>query len=111
MPDIDKWALSERDICTKFITPALMAAGSDVQTQIREEVNPPKGRVLVSSRVHRRGGAKRTDYSLHYRPNLPLAIIEEALLRQCDALAAQWHQIRTLGAHLLDSTLHHLLAA
>ena len=35
----------------------------------------------------------------------------EALLRQCDALAAQLHQTRTLGAHLLDSTLHHLLAA
>jgi len=35
----------------------------------------------------------------------------EALLRQCDALAAQLRQTRTLGAHLLDSTLHHLLAA
>jgi hypothetical protein len=35
----------------------------------------------------------------------------EALLRQCDALAAQLHQTRTLGTHLLDSTLHHLLTA
>jgi len=35
----------------------------------------------------------------------------EALLRQCDVLAAQLHQTRTLGAHLLDSTLSHLLAA
>lgn len=35
----------------------------------------------------------------------------EALLRQCDALEAQLRQTRTLGAHLLDSTLHHLLAA
>jgi len=35
----------------------------------------------------------------------------EALLRQCDVLAAQLHQTRTLGAHLLNSTLHHLLAA
>ena len=34
----------------------------------------------------------------------------EALLRQGDALAAQLYQTRTLGAHLLDSTLHHLLA-
>ena len=35
----------------------------------------------------------------------------EELLRQCAALEAQWHQTRTLGAHLLDSSLHHLLAA
>jgi hypothetical protein len=35
----------------------------------------------------------------------------EELLRQRDALAAQLHQTRTLGAHLLNSTLHYLLAA
>ena len=35
----------------------------------------------------------------------------EELLRWCDTLKAQLHQTRTLGAHLLDSTLHHLLAA
>lgn len=35
----------------------------------------------------------------------------EALLRQCDALEAQLHHTRTLGAHLLDSTLDRLLAA
>ncbi len=28
-----------------------------------------------------------------------------------DTLKAQLHQTRTLGAHLLTSTLHHLLAA
>jgi type I restriction enzyme R subunit len=68
--------LSERDSCTKFITPALVKAGWDVQTQIREEVNLTKGRVIVSGRIHRRGEAKRADYLLHYKPNLPLAIIE-----------------------------------
>ena len=35
----------------------------------------------------------------------------EALLQPCDALEAQLRQTRTLGAHLLDSTLHHPLAA
>jgi len=35
----------------------------------------------------------------------------EELLRWCDTLEVQSHQTRTLGAHLLDSTLHHLLAA
>jgi type I restriction enzyme S subunit len=34
----------------------------------------------------------------------------EELLRWCDTLEAQLRQTRTLGAHLLASTLHHLLA-
>lgn len=43
--------LSERDVCTKFITPALVAAGWDVQTQIREEVGFTKGRIIVRGRL------------------------------------------------------------
>jgi type I restriction enzyme S subunit len=35
----------------------------------------------------------------------------EELMRLCDVLEAQLSQSRTLGAHLLESTLHHLLAA
>lgn len=62
---MNKKTLSERDICTKFITPALVQAGWNVQTQIREEVNLSKGRVLVSGRIHRRGEAKRADYILY----------------------------------------------
>ena len=38
----DKERLSERDICTKFITPALRKAGWDEMTQIREEVSFPR---------------------------------------------------------------------
>jgi type I site-specific restriction endonuclease len=41
---MDKYTLSERDICTKFITPALHRAGWDVMSQIREEVSFTKGR-------------------------------------------------------------------
>jgi len=76
MADSAKLGLSERDICTKFITPALVKAGWDVQTQIREEVGFTKGRVVVSGRIHRRGEAKRADYVLSFKPNLPLAVIE-----------------------------------
>ena len=36
---LDKRGLSERDICTKFITPALRKAGWDEMLQIREEVS------------------------------------------------------------------------
>jgi type I site-specific restriction endonuclease len=67
--------LSERDICTKFITPALVAAGWDVQTQIREEVGFTKGRIIVRGRLVTRGRSKRADYVLYFK-HLPLALIE-----------------------------------
>ena len=67
---------SERDVCTKFITPAVVAAGWDLQTQIREEVSFTKGRIVVRGKLHSRGKAKRADYILYARPNLPIALIE-----------------------------------
>jgi type I restriction enzyme R subunit len=73
---MNKKQLSERDICTKFITPALRKAGWDEQTQLREEVSFTKGRVIVRGKMVRRGEAKRADYILYYKPNVPLAIIE-----------------------------------
>ena len=48
MVGLDKRALTERDICTKFITLALTQAGWDLHHQIREEVNVTDGRVLVN---------------------------------------------------------------
>jgi type I restriction enzyme R subunit len=71
-----KQALSERDICSKFITPALLRAGWDLHTQIREEVTFTKGRIIVRGKLHTRGETKRADYLLCYRPNLPIALIE-----------------------------------
>jgi type I restriction enzyme R subunit len=73
---MDKKQLSERDICTKFITPALRQAGWDELTQLREEVSFTKGRVIVRGKMVKRGKAKRADYILYYKPNIPLAVIE-----------------------------------
>ena len=73
---MDKQALSERDICTKFITPALRQAGWDEMLQIREEVTFTKGRIIVRGKLVTRGKAKRADYILYYKPNIPLAVIE-----------------------------------
>ncbi len=73
---MDKRSLSERDICTKFITPALRQAGWDEMLQIREEVSFTKGRIIVRGKLVTRGQAKRTDYILYYKPNIPVAIIE-----------------------------------
>lgn len=68
--------LSERDICTKLITPALQRAGWDLMQQIREEVSFTKGRIIVRGKMVTRGQAKRADYVLHYKPNVPIALIE-----------------------------------
>ncbi len=73
---IDKKTLSERDICSKFITPAIIAAGWDLNNQIREEVGFTKGRVIVRGKLHTRGEQKRADYILYYKPNIPIAVIE-----------------------------------
>ena len=73
---MDKRSLSERDICTKFITPALRKAGWDEIFQIREEVSFTKGRIIVRGNLVTRGLAKRADYILYYKPNIPVAIIE-----------------------------------
>jgi type I restriction enzyme R subunit len=73
---VNKKELSERDICTKFITPALRQAGWDEMSQIREEVSFTKGRIIVRGKLVTRGKAKRADYVLYFKPNIPLALIE-----------------------------------
>ena len=79
---MDKYQLSERDICTKYITPAIQRAGWQ-QHQFREEVNLTAGRVMVRGKLAARiknpdakGGPKRADFVLYARPNVPIAIVE-----------------------------------
>ena len=73
---MNKKELSERDICTKYIAPAVKQAGWDEMLQIREEVGFTKGRIIVRGKLVTRGKAKRADYVLYYKPNIPIAIIE-----------------------------------
>ena len=73
---MDKRSLSERDICTKFITPAIEKAGWDTHTQLLEEVSFTDGRIYVRGKLTARGERKRADYILYYKPNIPIAIIE-----------------------------------
>ncbi len=72
----DKKSLSERDICTKFITPALEKAGWDKQTQFLEEVSFTDGKIYVRGKLTARGAQKRADYILYHKPNIPVAVIE-----------------------------------
>jgi type I restriction enzyme R subunit len=65
---------SERDVCTKLITPALERAGWDIQGQVREEVSLTRGQVMVRGRLVARGTAKRVVPD--FKPSLLLAGVE-----------------------------------
>ena len=73
---MDKQQLSERDICTQYITPALVRSGWELATQVREEFSLTNGRILVRGKLHARARNTRADYVLFYKPNLPIAVIE-----------------------------------
>ena len=73
---MDKRSLTERDICTKFILPAVKRAGWDEMSQVREEVYFTKGRIIVRGKLVTRGKAKKADFVLYYKPNIPIALIE-----------------------------------
>ncbi len=53
---VDKKLLSERDICTKFITPAVVGAGWDAMSQLREEYGFTKGRIIVRGKLAHEAG-------------------------------------------------------
>ena len=76
---MSKKKLTEADIRTKFITPAIVGANGqkwNVMTQIREEIYFTKGRVIVRGKTVKRGEAKKADYLLYYKPGIPIAVIE-----------------------------------
>ncbi len=68
--------MSETDIRTKYITPAIQNANWNVQKQIREEVHFTDGRIIVKGETVKRAKGKKADYILYYKSNLPIAIIE-----------------------------------
>lgn len=73
---MDKKKLTERDICTKYILPAVKQSGWDIHTQVREEVSLTAGRVIVRGQMGIRSKGKRADFVLYHKPNIPLAVIE-----------------------------------
>lgn len=72
---INKKTLSERDICSKYINPAIEKAGWDMHSQVLEEVTFTDGKIYVRGKLTARGERKRADYILYYQDN-PIAIIE-----------------------------------
>jgi type I restriction enzyme R subunit len=76
---MNKKELTEADIRTKFITPALLGVDGgkwNVMTQLLEEHYFTRGRVIVRGKTVTRGEAKKADYILFYKPNIPIAVIE-----------------------------------
>lgn len=71
-----KKSLSERDIITKYILPAIEQSGWNKQTQIREEVTFTAGRIFVKGKKTKRGEQKRADIIIYYKPNIPVAVVE-----------------------------------
>ena len=63
---LDKKLLSERDICTKYITPAIEQAGWNRLTQFLEEVSFTDGKIYVRGKLTARREKKRADYILYY---------------------------------------------
>lgn len=76
MCNLDKKSLSEQDVRSKFITPALQGSGWDLQTQIGEERHLTAGRIIVRGKMVARGKNKRADYVLFIKPNIPIAVVE-----------------------------------
>ncbi|WP_436976465.1 EcoAI/FtnUII family type I restriction enzme subunit R, partial [Salmonella enterica] len=91
--------LTEADIITKRVMPAILKAGWDNTTQIRQEVKLRDGKVIVRGKVAARRTVKSADIVLYHKLNMPLAVIEAK---------ANKHEIgkgmqQALGyAHLLD---------
>ena len=73
---MDKKKLSETDIITKFIMPAVQNAGWNLMTQIRQEVKLRDGKVIVRGQLGVRKTVKSADIVLYHKPNIPLAVIE-----------------------------------
>lgn len=119
---MDKKALSERDICTKFITPAIAKGGWDVLLQVRENVPLTKGRVIVRGKIVTRGTMKFADYVLYAKPNanIPLARdlvtqrqtvrIIKALLKQCDDLEAKLRRAEARASKLVEAVVQEMVA-
>jgi len=52
------------------------AAGWDDMLQVREEFDFTKGQTIARGTLVARGKAKKADFVLYYKPNIPIALIE-----------------------------------
>lgn len=98
---MSKGDLSEQDICTKFITPSVEAAGWNNHSQIRQEVYFTKGRIIVRGKLVTRGKAKRADYVLLKRVRVPLPPLAEQyrIVAKVNPVMGRCDELETAIAH------------
>lgn len=73
---MDKKKLTETEIRTQFITPAIKNAGWDFARQVREEYKITAGRIRVRGLLASRDKPKSADYVLFHKPEFPIAVVE-----------------------------------
>ena len=73
---MDKRKLSETDIITKFIMPAVQSSDWNLMIQIRQEVKLRDGKVIVRDQLGVPITVKSADIVLYHKPNIPLVVIE-----------------------------------
>lgn len=76
MAELNLSNLTEADIITKRVMPAILDAGWNDTTQIRQEVKLRDGKVIVRGKVAARRTVKSADIVLYHKPGIPLAVIE-----------------------------------
>ncbi|KXL06446.1 EcoAI/FtnUII family type I restriction enzme subunit R [Escherichia coli] len=76
MAELNLSNLTEADIITKCVMPAILNAGWDNTTQIKQEVKLRDGKVIVRGKVAARRTVKSADIVLYHKPGIPLAVIE-----------------------------------
>ena len=76
MAELNLSNLTEADIITKCVMPAILNAGWDNTTQIRQEVKLRDGKVIVRGKVAARRTVKSADIVLYHKLGIPLAVIE-----------------------------------
>ncbi len=93
----NKKELSERDICTQFILPALVKAGWNVSKQVREEVYFTDGRIFVKGSKTVRGERKRKEN-------------EQAWKVSIDTIVANGYNLDIKNPHMPEDTQTHTSA-
>jgi type I site-specific restriction endonuclease len=99
---MEKKLLTERDICTKHIRPAIKQAGWNIHTQVREEVALTASRVIVRGQM----GARRKGMN---KQHLIASKVDE-LMTLCDQLKAQLNKAQTTQLNLADALVDNALA-
>ena len=85
---MDKKSLSKRDICTKFITPAITQARLDIQRQVRGEFCFTNSRIMVQdSKLEYPSGFTFKGWQQLRSQNAPL--VEAACIQSIDLFCRQ----------------------